>query len=208
MPPKKPAAGPAAAKGTSKKSASGPTRGYLFLYNLLSFGLWATCTVRTALLLLEQQQQQQADNANNNDSNSISSIFPQIFPLLLLTQSLAGLEILHSLTGLVRAPLMTTAMQVSSRFIVVWGVMYLFRDGAAEDGLLSVFLGPELAQPIVHAGDGLVGVVGKTQYCDFAFLGCMFAWGITECIRYGFFAMQLAGVSVPGWWQWLRYFPF
>lgn len=182
-----------AAPAASKKPVSGLTRIYLFFYNLLSFGLWATCTVRTALLLVEQQ--------SSNDG--LSSIFPQIFPLLLLTQSLAGLEILHSLVGIVRAPLLTTAMQVSSRFVVVWGVMFAFGEWSSSS--LSSHLGRD---QLVPTGAGLVGVPGKTQYCDFAFLGCMFAWGITECIRYGFFAMQLGGVSVPGWWLWLRYNTF
>ncbi|OKL55893.1 hypothetical protein UA08_08947 [Talaromyces atroroseus] len=189
-----------------KKPVSGLTRTYLFLYNLLSLSLWATCTLRAAVLL-----SQQLSDESINGFDALPSIFTQVFPLLLITQSLAGLEILHSLVGLVRAPLLTTTMQVTSRFVVVWGVMFLFREGAVD---LSGLLGPAVGakhqqQPVgVAEGDGLVGLVGETQYCDFAFLGCMFAWGVTECIRYGFFAMQLGGVSVPTWWQWLRYNTF
>lgn len=43
---------------------------------------------------------------------------------------------------------------------------------------------------------------------DFAFLGCMGAWGVTEIIRYGFFALQVLGLRVPSWWMWLRYNTF
>ncbi|EED15003.1 phosphatase-like protein (PTPLA), putative [Talaromyces stipitatus ATCC 10500] len=192
MPPKKSTAG--------KKPVSGLTRTYLFLYNLLNFTLWATCTVRTALRLFEKQQQ--------NDLQNVSSIPTEIFPLLVVTQSLAALEILHSLLGIVRAPLITTAMQVASRFVVVWGIMYTFREGSElYDSVLSKYFSdiPFVQQAV---SDGLMGVSGKLQYGDLAFFGCMFAWGITECIRYGFFVLQLGGLPVPGWWQWLRYNTF
>lgn len=172
---------------TTKKPVSGLSRIYLFLYNLISLGLWASCTLRTALLI--------PNHLNNN--NNLPAIFAQVFPLLALTQSLAALEIVHSLVGLVRAPVTTTAMQVASRFLVVWGVMFAFCEGSEY----------------VPAGAGILGSTrstsaggGEVQYGDYAFFGCMFAWGVTEVIRYGFFAMQLAGVGVPGFWLWLRYF--
>lgn len=67
-------------------------------------------------------------------------------------------------------------------------------------------------------GDGRGGIVGGdyegegkgigqgpgAKFGDFAFLGCMGAWGITEIIRYGFFALQVLGQRVPNWWMWLR----
>lgn len=179
MPTKKATTQPAAAG--KKPAASGLTRIYLFLYNLVSLGLWASCTLRTALLIPQHLEQH----------GTLSAIFAQVFPLLALTQSLAALEIVHSLVGLVRAPVMTTAMQVASRFLVVWGVMFAFHEGSEY----------------VPKNAGILGAAAgeTTQYGDYGFLGCMFAWGITECIRYGFFAMQLAGVGVPGFWLWLRY---
>lgn len=142
------------------------TRLYLILYNLLSFSLWATCTVRTALLFL-----------------SHDAPFRHVYPLLKTTQSLATLEVVHSLLGIVRAPVVTTAMQVASRLLLVWGVMYPF-------------------------GGEIVGTASGEEIGDYAFLGCLSAWGITECIRYGFFALQVSGIKVPGWWMWLRYNTF
>lgn len=150
------------------------TRFYLTLYNTLSFGFWATCTLRTALLI-----------ASLAPANELSLIFEKIHsPLLTTTQSLAILEIIHSLVGLVRAPVTTTAMQVASRLLLVWGVMYPF-------------------------GGMIVGNVSEgTKVGDYAFLGCLAAWGVTECIRYGFFAIQVSGLKVPAWWIWLRYNTF
>ncbi|OJJ70894.1 hypothetical protein ASPBRDRAFT_178696 [Aspergillus brasiliensis CBS 101740] len=153
----------------------GLSRPYLLLYNALSFTLWATCTIRGLSLLT---------------STSIPQIFNNVYPTLLITQSLALLEILHSLLRLVRAPVLTTTMQVASRILLVWGIMYPFQG--------------------VIVGEGGVGEKSALDVglADYAFLGCLSAWGVTECIRYGFFALQLSGVGVPGWWMWLRYNTF
>ncbi|KAL1999472.1 hypothetical protein VTN02DRAFT_4461 [Thermoascus thermophilus] len=179
MPPSNPTT---ASTAPSRRSASSPlVRNYLLLYNVVCFLGWATCTLRAAALLPLLAP-----------SGHIPAIFDHVFhPLLTVTQSLAFLEILHSLLGVVRAPVFTTFLQVASRVLVVWGVMFLFRD----------------------RGDGYGGIVGGlaptgAKLGDWAFLGCLGAWGITECIRYGFFALQVWGKGVPGWWLWLRYNTF
>ena len=109
---------PAQSTATSsapRKQTPKPVRAYLFVYNLVSLALWATCTLRGLLLLIKLTPP--ADN--------LPAIFHAIYsPLLAATQTLAGLEVLHSLVGFVRAPVTTTFMQVASRFLVVWGVMY------------------------------------------------------------------------------------
>lgn len=155
----------------STPRSSGPTgltRGYLFTYNTANLVAWGTCLLYTASLI-----------PNALASSTLSSIFPTTFnPLLLATQSLALLEVLHSLVRLVRAPFITTAMQVASRLLVVWGILVPF-------------------------GGEIVGARG-TQVGDYAYLGCVAAWGITEVIRYGFFAITLSGGNVPAWWTWLR----
>ncbi|KAG2226785.1 hypothetical protein INT45_005750 [Circinella minor] len=51
-----------------------------------------------------------------------------VWPALILVQSSAFIEILNSAFGFVRAPVMTTAMQVASRLFLVWGVNYLFPE--------------------------------------------------------------------------------
>jgi len=139
----------------------------LLAYNTLNLLSWGTCVVYAVTLLIS--------------GTDLPTIFSQTYsPLLLTTQSLAILEILHSLAGLVRAPLMTTTMQVASRLLLVWGIMYPF-------------------------GGEIVGAEPQvTQVGDYAFLGCVGAWGITEVIRYGFFAITLSGNEVPEWWTWLR----
>ncbi|OQD73282.1 hypothetical protein PENDEC_c016G03326 [Penicillium decumbens] len=151
---------------------TGLTRGYLFTYNALNLLTWGTCVIYTASLL-----------PSHIADDNIPAIFTQTFKPLLLTQSLAILEVLHSLIRLVRAPFLTTAMQVASRLLLVWGIMAPF-------------------------GGQIVGNKSGTQLGDYAYLGCVGAWGITEIIRYGFFAITLSGNSVPEWWTWLRYNTF
>lgn len=159
---------------TSRRSSSPLTRYYLAAYNAISFTLWATCTVRGVALLSLSALSAPAG------ADKLPDIFNAVYsPFLTTTQSLALLEILHSLLGIVRAPVTTTAMQVASRIFLVWGVMYPFRGSIVGDGK-------------------------ETKLGNLAFLGCLAAWGVTECIRYGFFALQVLGVHVPSWWMWLR----
>ncbi|EAW10476.1 protein tyrosine phosphatase-like domain-containing protein [Aspergillus clavatus NRRL 1] len=170
-----------------RPSASNLTRLYLLAYNTISFGLWAICTVRGAMLALSFAP-----------SGHLPAVFHHVYsPLLTTTQSLAFLEVLHSLLGIVRAPVVTTAMQVASRLLLVWGVMYLFHDrGDGQGGIV----GGDFHEALPQGPGAKVG--------DYAFMGCLSAWGITECIRYGFFALQVWGSGVPSWWTWLRYNTF
>ncbi|KAI9367322.1 tyrosine phosphatase-like protein [Aspergillus egyptiacus] len=170
-----------------KPTVSGLTRQYLLAYNAIAFFLWVTCTIRAVRLLINQ-------SITNKLTFDLTELFAETYSSLLLpAQSLAVLEILHSLFGLVRAPLVTTAMQVASRLFVVWGILYPFHEQGSGKGIV-----------------GGEGGIGNNQTGDFAYLGCLLAWGVTECIRYGYFVMQVNGgaETVPGWWNWLRYNTF
>ncbi|EEH38494.2 hypothetical protein PAAG_08221 [Paracoccidioides lutzii Pb01] len=167
------------------KPVSKTTTAYLLLYNALSFALWTTITVRLISLLTLL-----------TPTDNVAHIFDTLFPLLHFAQSLALLEILHSAVGLVRASVVTTTLQVASRILVVWGVLYLFsveRIGRQKG--------------VVGAGNA-AGANDVTKLGDWAFVGCVAAWGVTECIRYGFFTLQFCGAAVPRWVIWLRYNTF
>ena len=68
---------------------------------------------------------------------------------------------------------MTTAIQVASRFMLVWFIADPF---------------PFLAK--------------STAYSSM-----LFAWSVTEVIRYSFFTLSLSGI-LPGFLAWLRYNTF
>lgn len=161
-------------KAASAPRPSGPTgitRAYLFLYNLLNFLAWGYTVVYTASFIPE--------NATKKD---LGAVFNNAFDVLWYTQLIAGMEIVHSVFGIVRAPFFTTAMQVASRLLVTIGILQQF--GATICGQSTAQIG------------------------DYAYIGCVFAWGITEVIRYGYFAITLSGSQVPKWWTWLRYNTF
>lgn len=72
--------------------------------------------------------------ATNDFSNTLAyylhpyipATYNSTFSTLAPVQSLAALEIFHVLFGLVRSPLPTTIIQVSSRLILVWGIIERF----------------------------------------------------------------------------------
>ncbi|RKO93860.1 tyrosine phosphatase-like protein [Blyttiomyces helicus] len=79
---------------------------------------------------------------------------------------------LVEVSSLVKTPVTTTIMQVSSRILLVWGVCYPFNA-------------PEVRE-------------------NWAFSTMVAAWGITEVVRYLYYALNLVG-SQPAWLLWCRY---
>lgn len=55
-----------------------------------------------------------------------TTTFARVGTQTAFVQSFAVLEVLHVLFGLVRSPLQTTVMQVSSRLFLVWGITEQF----------------------------------------------------------------------------------
>lgn len=84
---------------------------YLILYNSISALLWSVVLGRTVLI---------------GGIHGWESVFLGTGEFVKWTQTLAGLEVLHAATGIVRAPLLTTLMQVASRFLLVWGIVEQF----------------------------------------------------------------------------------
>lgn len=149
----------------SQKHSDAPWKiPYLSLYNTISALLWLLVLLRTLL------------NALVDGS---ASVYPSTGSFVKWVQTLAGLEILHSLLGVVRAPLLTTIMQVASRFLLVWVVIDQF--------------------PILAVNEK---AAGSMAYCSM-----LVAWSVTEVIRYAFFALNLVA-EVPLAVKWLRYNTF
>jgi len=122
-----------------------------------------------------------SDNAAVTLAAVVAQTYPNLVDFVRWVQSLAALEVAHSLLGLVRAPVLTTVMQVGSRYLVVWGVLVSF--------------GEQLLAP---AG---TETVTSNQM---AYVGMLVAWSITECVRYGYFVFFLAGAKMPEALSWMR----
>lgn len=152
---------------------------YLLAYNGISFLLWSTVTLRALVLI-----------PGLSSHGRLEGLYEALFGLLRATQTVALLEVVHAAIGLVRASPVTTAMQVASRIMLVWGVLTPY---------------PEIVATKNVFGRTQAGTTGGPV----ALAGCHIAWGITEMIRYGFFVWK-EGVSdtIPGWLTWLRYNTF
>lgn len=85
---------------------------YLMAYNLASFLGWGYVLVKTVDHYIK--------------GGSPETVYAQTGELTKWVQTGALLEIAHSALGFVRSPVGTTATQVFSRIMLVWGVMHLF----------------------------------------------------------------------------------
>lgn len=101
---------------------------YLVAFNVVSALGWAL--VLAATLAAHAPAQYTAANAFSARLAALLSFVPathaQSWSLLAPVQSLAALEVLHVLFRLVRSPLPTTFIQVSSRLILVWAIVARF----------------------------------------------------------------------------------
>lgn len=99
---KKPAAAAAAA---AAKPASSPVKnGYLILYNAVSAALWLTVMVRTV--------------AATVNGGGYTSVYATTGEFCKWTQTLAGMEVLHSLLG--TSSLICPSVCVSVRYIYAY----------------------------------------------------------------------------------------
>jgi very-long-chain (3R)-3-hydroxyacyl-CoA dehydratase len=83
---------------------------YLFVYNAASAAAWGACLfLLVRHLVLERRP--------------VTTVYESMGVALLVAQTGAVLELVHSLTGLVRSPFITTFLQVLSRVYLTWGAV-------------------------------------------------------------------------------------
>ena len=133
---------------------------YLIFYNISLVIGWSLIFMKALVYISE--------------NNSFSGLYNEVEFWLKISQTAALLELIHSVTGLVRSSIFTALPQVASRLFVVWLILdpLLMQDEAAKTSI--------------------------------GFPMLLFAWSITEIIRYSFYACSLLDiVSYP--LQWCRY---
>lgn len=93
--------------------------------------------------------------------------------------------------GLVRAPLMTTVMQVASRFLLVWGVVHVFPDATSTSPAYSSML---LAWSVTE-------VIRYSYFAVNLSFGKVPGW--MTWLRYNtFFVLYPLGISSECWLVW------
>ncbi|KAG0231344.1 hypothetical protein BGW41_002210 [Actinomortierella wolfii] len=105
--------GSSAAARKAPKPQHPVIKGYLILYNWASFVAWGYVLVQTLATLA----------AAKGDYTKVYSV---VGDHLIWIQTGALLEVVHALIGFVKSPVGTTAMQVASRLLLVWGICWLF----------------------------------------------------------------------------------
>jgi len=95
----------------SNNNNEGPRSAYLYVYNVTCCLLWIVVMAQVALHFYR--------------GLPVATLYAYVSTVLLLAQSLALLEVVHSILGVVASNPMSTLMQVSSRLMLVYGVIYI-----------------------------------------------------------------------------------
>ncbi|KAI0476946.1 tyrosine phosphatase-like protein [Xylaria cf. heliscus] len=164
----------AAAAKPARKPSSPLKNGYLILYNALSAVLWLTVLGRIAGVNVVRGHQ---------------LAYPAVGEFCKWTQTLAGMEVLHSLFGIVRAPLFTTFMQVFSRYAIVWGITDLFPQLGSSPAYSSMLVAWSVTEVV--------------RYSYFALTLSGRQPGVLHWLRYhAFFVLYPLGISSEAWLIW------
>ncbi|KAK9477106.1 tyrosine phosphatase-like protein [Lipomyces japonicus] len=161
---------PATATATTAAASSGSkptlTSTYLLAYNTVSAFLWAAVFLRVILIL--------PILGAGNLAGGVANFSKWV-------QTGAVLEIVHAAIGIVRSPVLTTALQVASRLLLVWGVVDAF---------------PAAAGPRSIAYATMLASWSVTEVIRYSY--------------YAYNLRQASGdvTAVPAWLVWLRYNTF
>jgi very-long-chain (3R)-3-hydroxyacyl-CoA dehydratase len=136
---------------------SGAKNIYLLTYNALSAALWASILYRVFTLGGHEVNNARKAGLLFGKGGGImggmgegvierglgsGKVYEEMEGWVRGVQTMAGMEVLHSLFGIVRAPLLTTVMQVASRFLLVWGIAHpgMFGVGVRHSPAYSTML--------------------------------------------------------------------
>ncbi|CZS95929.1 related to protein tyrosine phosphatase-like protein (putative anti-phosphatase); pepino protein; pasticcino protein pas2 [Rhynchosporium agropyri] len=157
--------------GPKPLQSSSPKTQYLILYNFVNAVLWLTVLGRVIMLV---------------PLVGFGRVYPGVGKFLKWTQSLALLEVVHAATGLVRAPVGTTAMQVASRLLLVWGVVDTFPYLAKSAGYSSMLIAWSVTEVV--------------RYSYFVFTLSGYSPGFISWLRYNlFYVLYPLGISSECW---------
>ncbi|KAK0113207.1 hypothetical protein ONS95_014902 [Cadophora gregata] len=157
--------------GTKPLQSSSPKTQYLILYNFVNAVLWLTVLGRVLLLV---------------PLVGFGRVYPGVGRFCKWTQTLALLEVVHAAVGLVRAPIGTTAMQVASRILLVWGVVDTFPFLAKSAGYSSMLVAWSVTEVV--------------RYSYFVFTLSGYSPGFISWLRYNlFYVLYPMGISSECW---------
>ncbi|TVY29891.1 putative very-long-chain (3R)-3-hydroxyacyl-CoA dehydratase, partial [Lachnellula hyalina] len=157
--------------GPKVLQSNSPKKQYLILYNFASALSWLVVLGRVVLLV---------------PMVGFGRVYPAVGYFAKWTQTVALLEVVHAATGIVRAPISTTAMQVASRILLVWGIVNPFPSLAKSAAYSSMLLAWSVTEVI--------------RYSFFTFNLSGYSPGFISWLRYNmFFVLYPLGISSECW---------
>nr|POF14339.1 putative very-long-chain (3r)-3-hydroxyacyl-coa dehydratase [Quercus suber] len=166
---------------------------YLIAYNAVSTLLWAVILGRVLMITLLYGGGARSGFGTQASIDWLGgpNVYRGVGEFAKWTQTLAGLEVLHALIGLVRAPLITTVMQVASRFLLVWGIVHFFPATALSPLYSTMLLAWSITEVIRYSYFAVNLAYGKVPSA--------LVWA-----RYNaFFVLYPLGISSECWLVWL-----
>lgn len=133
-----------------RPSPSSPKAAYLILYNGTSAFLRAWIFIRTLQLW---------------SSHGTGEVWEELHNLVLWTETLTTIEIIHAGTGLVRAAAATTALQVAGRNTIVWAITRNYPDVAVREwAYSSMLVAWNLADSVRYAFFAIERATGRAPH--------------------------------------------
>jgi very-long-chain (3R)-3-hydroxyacyl-CoA dehydratase len=120
---------------------------YLAIYNWAVFTGWLQVLVFAVKTL--------------NESGP-AAVYDAVEKPLQLAQTIAILEIIHGLIGLVRSPVSATLPQIGSRLFVTWGILYSFPETRTHVLVSSLVISWSLTEIIRYSFFGMKEALGFT----------------------------------------------
>ncbi|XP_037790646.1 very-long-chain (3R)-3-hydroxyacyl-CoA dehydratase hpo-8-like [Penaeus monodon] len=111
---------------------------YLIFYNVFLTLGWLIVLIQTVHHLVHEQ-------------GNITGLWENTSSVLLIFQTLAVLEIMHSAVGLVSSSVMMVLPQVFSRLMVTWAILYSFEDSRTSIGFPMLLIAWSVTEVIRYS---------------------------------------------------------
>lgn len=164
----------------------------LIAYNSISASLWSVVFFNTVFLSLALGQ---------------PTLFEKTNIITTVIQTFAVIEVYNCVTGIVRSPVLTTAVQVSSRLLVVYGICQLLPESPANFHLAYISLSlswsiTEIIRYSYYASNLSGGVPGWLTWLRYTTFYVLYPSGVFSETYMIYLSLGEAERVVGTWYAW------
>lgn len=171
-------------------------KAYLIVYNgLQTFG-WASILIQTVFHLVTR--------------GTLHNLYDHTHQLLAIFQTMAVLEVVHAVTGVVRSNFFLTAMQVASREFLTWGILFAVPQSRQSPGLILLLLAWSITEVVRYSFYTLQQIDSVPHgllWCRYNFFLVLYPAGVLGEMLCAISAIdpvcsgQLFSVAMPNRWN-------